>query len=210
MNWWYRKRAPVGSGGALLRYGLGAAAFYLRWPWSGLAALLVATPLEGIARRLARLRMQDGVGRSWWIYLVQLFGGAALVVLAYGLAAAQGTPDEPARMPVAACDYTTGYLAALGTLVALGRRAREGGSYHVRASLCQTGMWFQRLGAACDPARASGVGDPADLTVESETAWGRLRRLTPAVELSETPPTWRRPPVPLGTHAPVWPDRQSA
>ena len=79
----------IGFGAALLT-ALGAVAFYLRWPWSGLAALLVATPLEGIARRLARLRMQDGVGRSWWAYLVQLFGGAALVVLSYGLAATQG------------------------------------------------------------------------------------------------------------------------
>jgi hypothetical protein len=79
----------IGFGAALLT-GLGAAAFYLHWPWTGLACLLVATPLEGVARRLARLRMQDGIRRSWWIYLVQLFAGAALVVLAYGLYATQG------------------------------------------------------------------------------------------------------------------------
>ena len=79
----------IGLGAALLT-GLGAAAFYVHWRWAGLAALLVATPLEGIARRLARLRMQDGIRQSWWAYLVQLFGGAALVVLSYGLAASQG------------------------------------------------------------------------------------------------------------------------
>jgi crotonobetainyl-CoA:carnitine CoA-transferase CaiB-like acyl-CoA transferase len=124
-----------------------------------------------------------------------------------GLATAQGTVDRPQRMPVAACDYTTGYLAALGTLVALGRRARHGGSYHVRASLCQTGLWFQRLGPTCDPARASGPGDPDELTETLETAWGRLTYLPPAVELSETPARWERPPVPLGTHPPAWPDR---
>jgi crotonobetainyl-CoA:carnitine CoA-transferase CaiB-like acyl-CoA transferase len=122
-----------------------------------------------------------------------------------GLAAAQGTPEKPQRMPVAACDYTTGYLAALGTLVALGRRAREGGSYHVRASLCQTGMWFQRLGPNCDPSRATGPGDTDDLTVEADTAWGKLRYLTPCVELSETPTFWERQPVPLGTHPAAWP-----
>jgi len=122
-----------------------------------------------------------------------------------GLAAAQGTPERPQRMPVAACDYTTGYLAALGTLVALGRRAREGGSYHVRASLCQTGMWFQRLGPRCDPAQATGPGDTDELTVEADTAWGKLRYLTPCVELSETPPRWERQPVPLGTHPAAWP-----
>jgi crotonobetainyl-CoA:carnitine CoA-transferase CaiB-like acyl-CoA transferase len=123
-----------------------------------------------------------------------------------GIAAAQGTPDQPARMPVAACDFTTGYLAALGTMVALDRRAREGGSYHVRASLCQSGMWFTRLGATCDPAQASGAGDPADLCVETETPFGRLRHLKPALELSETPPYWARPAVPLGSHQPVWPN----
>jgi hypothetical protein len=79
----------IGFGAALLT-GLGAAAFYVHWNWTGLAGLLVATPLEGIARRLARLRMQDGIRQSWWAYLVQLFGGAAIVVLAYGLAATQG------------------------------------------------------------------------------------------------------------------------
>jgi hypothetical protein len=109
-------------------------------------------------------------------------------------------------MPVAACDFTTGYLAALGTMVALGRRAREGGSYHVRASLCQSGMWFTRLGPTCDPAQASGAGDPAELCVETETPFGRLRHLKPALELSETPPYWARPTVPLGSHQPVWPN----
>jgi crotonobetainyl-CoA:carnitine CoA-transferase CaiB-like acyl-CoA transferase len=123
-----------------------------------------------------------------------------------GLAAAQGTPDRPQRMPAAACDYTTGYLAALGTLVALRRRAREGGSYHIRASLCQTGMWFQRLGATCDPAQASGPGDPNEITIEADTAWGRLRYMAPCVELSETSVAWTRQPVPLGTHPAAWPD----
>ena len=125
-----------------------------------------------------------------------------------GIAAVQGTPDRPQRMHVAACDFTTGYLAALGTLVALGRRAREGGSYHVRASLCRSGMWFVSHGATCDPARASGTGDPAELCVETDTPFGRLRHLKPALELSETPPFWARPTAPLGSHQPVWPVRR--
>jgi crotonobetainyl-CoA:carnitine CoA-transferase CaiB-like acyl-CoA transferase len=135
-------------------------------------------------------------GRPGWEQLAQTVTG---------LVTAQGTPDHPVRMPVAACDYTTGYLAALGTLVALGRRAREGGSYHVRASLVQSGMWFARLGPICDPAQASGPGDQSDLTIETDTAWGRLRHLKPAIDLSETPAYWERPPVPLGTHAAAWP-----
>ena len=79
----------IGLAAALLT-GLGAASFYVHWYWIGLVKLLVAIPLEGIARRLARLRMQDGIRQSWWAYLVQLFGGAALAILAYGLAPAQG------------------------------------------------------------------------------------------------------------------------
>ena len=39
----------------------------------------------------------------------------------------------------------------------------------------------------------------------SETPSGRLRHLKPAVQLSETPPYWARPSVPLGYHRPVWP-----
>jgi crotonobetainyl-CoA:carnitine CoA-transferase CaiB-like acyl-CoA transferase len=134
-------------------------------------------------------------------------GWEQLAQTASGLAAAQGTPERPERMPAAACDYTTGYLAALGTLAALWRRSREGGSYLVRASLAQSAMWFARLGPTCDPAQASGPGDLAELVVDTPTAWGTLRHLKPAVHLSETEPHWSRPPVPLGTHAPVWPVR---
>src|SRR3712207_6593835 len=110
-------------------------------------------------------------------------------------------------MPAQACDYITGYFAALGALIALGRRAREGGSYHVRASLCQTGMWLERLGQRCDPAQAVGLGDPSDLYIHYDTTVGRLSQLAPALELSETRPHWARPAVPLGTHRPAWPDQ---
>ena len=65
----------------------------------------------------------------------------------------------PVLIPAAACDYTTGYLAALGTMVALWRRSHEGGSYHVRASLCQTGMWFAR-----EPRVDRDTGDRASVT----------------------------------------------
>jgi crotonobetainyl-CoA:carnitine CoA-transferase CaiB-like acyl-CoA transferase len=124
---------------------------------------------------------------------------------ATGLAVGQGGPEHPTLLPAQACDYTTGYFTALGALIALGRRAREGGSYHVRASLCQTGMWLERLGQRCDPAAAAGLGDLSDLYVHYDTTVGRLSQFRPALELSETPPHWARPAVPLGTHAPAWP-----
>ena len=79
----------IGLAAALLT-ALGAAAFYVGWYWIGLVKLLAATPLEGIAARLARLRMQDGIRQSWWSYLLPLLAGAALVILAYGLARVHG------------------------------------------------------------------------------------------------------------------------
>jgi len=123
---------------------------------------------------------------------------------ATGLAVGQGGPEHPTLMPAQACDYGTGYFTALGTLIALARRAREGGSYHVRASLCQTGMWLERLGTRCDPADAVGLGSPSDLYVTYDSPAGRLSQFGPALELSETPPHWARPAVPLGTHPPAW------
>ena len=48
--------------------------------------------------------------------------------------------EEPGRQfhPAPAIDYLTGYLMAVGAMVALARRAQEGGSWLVRISLAQT------------------------------------------------------------------------
>ena len=43
-------------------------------------------------------------------------------------------------------DFITGYLGAAGALAALIRRAREGGSYHVKVNLASTAMWYSSLG----------------------------------------------------------------
>ena len=81
--------SAVGSAAALLTAS-GAAALAYHWFWTGLILLLIATPLEGIAARLARLRMQDDVGRSWWSHLLPVLAGAAMVGLAYALVPAHG------------------------------------------------------------------------------------------------------------------------
>jgi hypothetical protein len=46
-----------------------------------------------------------------------------------------GAEPGPQFYPVSAIDYLTGYLMAFGAMVALARRAREGGSWLVRISL---------------------------------------------------------------------------
>jgi crotonobetainyl-CoA:carnitine CoA-transferase CaiB-like acyl-CoA transferase len=126
---------------------------------------------------------------------------------------AECVPDKtggPQFYPVSAIDYCTGYLMAFGAMVALLRRAREGGSWLVRISLAQVGRWIVDLG---EEPTAALAGVPAEFTASelerwstvSETPSGRLHHLKPVVQLSETPPYWARPSVPLGYHRPEWP-----
>lgn len=124
--------------------------------------------------------------------------------------AVPGDKPGPDFYPVSAIDYCTGYLMAFGAMVALARRAQQGGSWLVRISLAQVGKWIVDLGEV--PASSlPGVADEfiaAELeawSMVSETPSGRLRHLRPVVQLSETPPYWARPSVPLGYHPPVWP-----
>ena len=121
-----------------------------------------------------------------------------------------GKTPGPQFYPVSAIDYCTGYLMAFGAMVALARRAREGGSWLVRISLAQVGKWIVDRGEV--PAVA--LKDvPAELSraeldrwsMVSETPSGPLRHLKPVVQLSETQPHWGRPSVPLGYHRPEWP-----
>jgi crotonobetainyl-CoA:carnitine CoA-transferase CaiB-like acyl-CoA transferase len=126
---------------------------------------------------------------------------------------AECVPEDrpvPRFYPVSAIDYCTGYLMAFGAMVALLRRTREGGSWLVRISLAQVGKWILDLGEV----PTAGLKEvPAEFSASeidrwsmlSETPSGPLRHLKPVVELSETPPHWARPSVPLGYHRPVWP-----
>ena len=135
-----------------------------------------------------------------------------------GITARQGQvfpgaePGAPQFYPVSAIDYLTGYLMAFGAMVALGRRAREGGSWLVRISLAQTGRWLVGRGEVPEAALAGVPKEflPDELvrwSTASDTPVGRLGHLKPVVQLSETPPFWARPSVPLGHNEPVWPAR---
>lgn len=76
--------AAIGAA-AMALTALGAAAFVWHYLWIGLALLLLATPLDGIADRLARIRLEDGVGHSWWSHLLPAFAAAALLALGLSL-----------------------------------------------------------------------------------------------------------------------------
>ena len=123
-----------------------------------------------------------------------------------------GYEPGPQFYPVSAIDYLTGYLMAFGTMVALHRRATEGGSWLVRASLAQTGRWLVNRGQVPEAALAGvpedfGDDEIARWSTESETPLGRLAHLAPVAQMSETAARWARPTVPLGHHEAAWPER---
>src|SRR3954469_16941691 len=113
---------------------------------------------------------------------------------------------QPRPLPCQALDHGAGYLMAFGAMTALARRVTEGGSWHVRVSLAQTGHWIRSLGridglGAPDP----GFEDVRDRLYETDSGFGKLTAVHHAAVLSETPAHWERPSVPVGTHAPAWP-----
>jgi crotonobetainyl-CoA:carnitine CoA-transferase CaiB-like acyl-CoA transferase len=115
--------------------------------------------------------------------------------------------SPPKELPAQAIDHASGYLMAFAAMMALLRKAREGGSWHVRVSLAQAGHWLTGLGRLpqgfdCpEPTR-----EKIKVLLEAmDTPFGRLSYIGHAARLSETPARWTRPSVPLGTHAPVWP-----
>jgi len=136
-------------------------------------------------------------------------GFDSLVQTASGFNAAEAEvfgASEPRPLPAQVLDHATGYLMAFAAISALARRAQRGGSWHVRVSLAQTGLWLRQLGRldglACpDP----GFDDVRDRLEETVSGFGRLTAVRHAAVMTQTPPHWARPTVPLGTHAPAWP-----
>jgi crotonobetainyl-CoA:carnitine CoA-transferase CaiB-like acyl-CoA transferase len=137
-------------------------------------------------------------------------GFDSIVQTVSGMAYAQagGTPPDakPKLLPVSAIDYVSGYLMAFGALVALARRAIEGGSWLVRVSLARTGKWIVDRGRVEDFASVAAELPPDELQ-ELLVQTQAFTHLKPVLELSETQPFWERPPSPLGSHAPSWPPR---
>ena len=123
-------------------------------------------------------------------------------------AAAFGS-GTPRALPLPALDYGAGYLLSFGALVALLRQRQLGGSWRVQVSLAGVGHWLQGLGrVAGGPAAAVPSFDGA--FEETDTGFGRLRAVRHAVRLSHANCGWRRPAMPPGSHAPVWPDPGAA
>jgi crotonobetainyl-CoA:carnitine CoA-transferase CaiB-like acyl-CoA transferase len=140
-------------------------------------------------------------GRAGWEQVAQAVTG---VCHTNGLLTKAG---QPKLVFAPMCDYITGYLAAYGAMLALARRAREGGGYRVAASLCKSAMLVQRQGLLDDFGQAPERLDAYEIdaqAVTADTCDGTLRTLGPALRMSETPCRWDRPTPKLGGDVPEW------
>ncbi len=104
-------------------------------------------------------------------------------------------------------DHATGYLMAFGAVMAKARQSREGGSWHVRVSLAQTGRWLWNLGRVADGFKTEDLKSETvtPFIEEIPSGFGPLRSVTHSAILSKTPAFWARPAMPLGSHPPQWP-----
>ncbi|MGA7999895.1 MAG: CoA transferase [Bradyrhizobium sp.] len=115
--------------------------------------------------------------------------------------------EGPKELPAQMLDHATGYLMAFGAMMAKARQAREGGSWHVRVSLAQTGRWLWNLGRVADGLKTEDLkGDAVGPFIEEvPSGFGPLRAVSHSAILSKTPAFWSRPAMPLGSHPPQWP-----
>ena len=134
-------------------------------------------------------------------------GGRAEIPQNYATAEDEGGPTASFPPTLVLNDYIAGYLGAAGVIAALRRRAKEGGSYHVRVSLTRAAMWYLSLGTFANtdftPAPDQVMVPPEVVTGKSP--YGEIRRLGPQVKLSRTPGRWRDPLVVVrGGDLPAW------
>lgn len=128
-----------------------------------------------------------------------------------GIAITEGELEkagQPKLTPVYACDFLTGFMGAFGAMVALRRRALEGGSYVVRVSLCQSAMLLQREGLVTGFENAPGKLDAQTFeslaVCDDGTIYGDLKTLGPVIRMSETNPRWNGTTPELGSSEAAW------
>jgi CoA-transferase family III len=117
--------------------------------------------------------------------------------------------DGPKELPAQILDHATGYLMAFGAMMAKARQSREGGSWHVRVSLAQTGRWIWNFGRVANGLKTEDLkGEAIRPFVEQvPSGFGSLQAIRHTAQLSRTPAFWSRPAMPLGSHPPQWPAR---
>lgn len=130
-----------------------------------------------------------------------------------GIMALEGTAEAPQLPPIIVInDYLASWLAQVGVVAALRRRAEEGGSYHVHVSLSRIALWILSLGifdkdwahATAGSSDEHSYLDPETFT--AETPLGDYQGVTEQVEMSLTPGGYDPVLVPRGSCRPEWRD----
>ena len=126
------------------------------------------------------------------------------------MACLEGTDELPKNPPVAINDFVTGWLATVGILQGLKRRAREGGSYRVTVSLSRTTLWLLSLGIL-DKQYAQYTAGSSDEHANivpdlftTDTPMGRYTGMTEQVIMSATPGGYAHVLEPRGSSQPEW------
>ena len=109
------------------------------------------------------------------------------------------------HLPCQALDHATGYLGAFGAMIALMRRAEEGGSWRIRVSLAQTGRWLTSLGKVNNMDAREISHEEIEAFLQSEDSpYGNISYTRPAAILSRTASFWEPVPSPFGTYEAKW------
>ena len=123
----------------------------------------------------------------------------------------EGTLAQPSSPPIIpVCDNVVGWLATIGILSALRRRAIEGGSYRVVVSLTRTVLWLLSLGIFDKAYARATAGSTDEHTYiapdlfTAETPLGTYQGMTDQVVMSRTPGAFRTVLVPRGSSKPEW------
>jgi crotonobetainyl-CoA:carnitine CoA-transferase CaiB-like acyl-CoA transferase len=131
--------------------------------------------------------------------------------LAMGLDCLEGTDEKPTHPPIGVVnDYVAGWLATIGTLQALKRRAVEGGSYRVVVSLCRVTLWLMSMGLFDKAYAQATAGSKEEHTYvppdqfSAVTPMGIYTGVTEQVVMSETPGRYRFVLEPRGAAQPKW------
>ena len=130
-------------------------------------------------------------------------GFDSLVQVVTGIAATEGSAEQPGALPAQALDHGTGYLLAAAVLRALTERAEQGDGRCVRLALARTARW---LTDGIEP------GPRGDVAYEAPDAWlgerdsalGRLRYALSPVSFEDGPRDWARPPGVWGADPARW------
>lgn len=128
-----------------------------------------------------------------------------------GIMALEGSIEQPQLPPIVVInDYLASWLAQVGIVAALRRRAEEGGSYHVHVSLTRIALWILSLGVfdkdwAYQTAGSSDRHSYLDPEIfRVQTPMGDYQGVTEQVSMSLTLGRYDPVLVPRGACAPQW------